>query len=1177
MALRKETMLIKRLELQGFKSFSDRTKIVFHPGITTVVGPNGTGKSNIVDALLWVLSGKRLKALRGERGSDIIFNGNTKTPPMSMADVNLTLGDGDEDLIINHRFFRSGEGEYRMNGKVVRLKDIHDFLWKKAIAETEYFVIEQGSIGLFLSSKPLEKRQLLEEAAGTAFYKDKKKQAQKKLENSELNMDRLEDIIAEVARGKNSLKRQASAAIRYRQLRETIREYSLFLFREKIHSLEKSQAETARTYRRSLEQEQALIAQLKSEEKQLAEKRNEVWEIERSIKQEKEDLFALKTHLSRLESDQDTEKKRIDYFTENRSKANKDKEELRKEKVALEEERSNSEDTLLCLNRALKEKQKELGEVSEDTQVSDDDLQQKQDKIESLRSDLLEKLAIQTEIKNDASRYEKEVELISYQEDKIKSQIDSEKNLIEKKGSAISQNTVDLKQLKASLKKKTDETTNVQAKHEKLSSDITNLQNKLETLEKDRDKNMHHLQALEKLEEKERSRNLCAEIPGSLGILADLIETDSDHAVLIDVFWKEEAKAKLIATEDFLKNLSQNKAAGNYFLFTPQIKRTGPKYKKGTVPEEVEKDPRVIGLLKAAIQPDSKIKDSFQQLDEAVIVEDIKTAVELWLMYPTINSLTMKGELLCASGLLKLGPEKEGIFSLSHEMKTLKEMIKGIEAKISPLVRTIEKKLQEHQGLEEQGQEASAFLSKLERQIETKDKDNTYYRSETQKLESNVTLFKKELGILVKEKKEKSLKLDGLFEKIKELEEAEITIKREVQKEEERLAHLRGNLSQRRKFFFELQSGIDISQEKINNTKSQIRTIVSRMASIDSKTESLDEEIRLSKVEEKKSRARIQEFSSQASQLENKLADKESQETNQESRFKTAQNEQQVMERELEERRETYEAKKEERVEWEIKKAERDRDIANCEETCWQEVKKTLDEVKKDIPMETLPNINIEDFLSKAKDKLQTFKAVNLMAEEEYLIQKERYEFLTKQRDDLRDSIDTTKEAIRKIDLESKTQFMNALHAVNKNFKDVFALLFEGGHAELKLIDPNLPLESGVEITAQPPGKKVQSLGLLSGGEKSLTSLAFFFGLFRYKPTPFCILDEVDAALDETNLARFLNLMKKIKDQTQFIVITHNFKTMEVADYIYGTSMPEPNITTIYAMKMEKKKEDSMR
>jgi len=1168
MALRKDTMIIKRLELQGFKSFSERTKIVFHPGITTIVGPNGTGKSNIVDALLWVLSGKRLKALRGERGSDIIFNGNTKTPPVSMADVNLILADGDEDLIINHRFFRSGEGEYRMNGKVARLKDIHDYLWKKAIAETEYFVIEQGSIGLFLSSKPLEKRQLLEEAAGTAFYKDKKKQAQKKLENSELNMDRLEDIIAEVARGKNSLKRQASSAIRYRQLRETIREYTLFLFREKIDTLEKSQAETARNYRSSLEKEQGLIAVLKSEERKLGEKRNEVWEIERSNKQEKEDLFALKTQLSRLESDQDKEEKRIDYFAENRTKAKKDRQELQKEKIALEEEKTSSERALLSLNRVLNQKQKELEEISQDTQVSDDDLQQKQEKIDSLRSELLDKLAIQTEIKNDASRYEKEIELIFRQEDKLKSQIDSEQNLFDEKASATKQNTVDLEQLQKNLKKQTDETSNAQATHDQLSSEIENLQGRLESVEKEKDKNIHHLQALEKVEEKERSQDFAAEIPGSLGILADLIKTDPDHALLIDVFWKEEAKSNLISVEDFLTNLPQHKLAGNYFLFSS--------HKKSSIHEEVEKDSRVIGLLKAAIKPDSKIKDSFPQFEEAVIVQDIKTAVELWLRYPTINSLTMKGEILFASGLLKLGPKKEGMFSLSQEMRALKDTIEDIKAKISPLVRTINKKVQAQASLEELRQEASSFLTKLERQIDEKEKDNAYYRSETQKIESNVTILKKELDLLLKDKQEKSLKLDELTKKITELGEAENSLKEEVLKEEDLLESLRGNITQRRKFFFELQSGVDITQEKINNTNAQIRTISSRMLSIDSKTNSHDEEIKLSKVEEKKSKAHIQEFSSQATQLEKDIADKETQEIDHESLLKSAQNEQNEMEQRLEERREAYETQKEERVQREIKKAERDRDIANCEESCWQELKKTLDEVKKDIPLESLPEINVEDYLSKAKDKLQTFKSVNLMAEEEYQIQKERYEFLTKQRDDLRDSIDTTKEAIRKIDQESKTQFLNALHEVNKNFKDVFAILFEGGHAELKLIDPNLPLESGVEIIAQPPGKKVQSLGLLSGGEKALTSLAFFFGLFRYKPTPFCILDEVDAALDERNLTRFLNLMKKIKDQTQFIIITHNFKTMEVADYIYGTSMAEPNITTVIAMKMEKKKENGL-
>ena len=243
----------------------------------------------------------------------------------------------------------------------------------------------------------------------------------------------------------------------------------------------------------------------------------------------------------------------------------------------------------------------------------------------------------------------------------------------------------------------------------------------------------------------------------------------------------------------------------------------------------------------------------------------------------------------------------------------------------------------------------------------------------------------------------------------------------------------------------------------------------------------------------------------------------------------------------------------------------------NLEESCWQDLKKTLKEVKDEIPLDILAETDVEDSLAEAQEKLQKFTAVNLMAEEEYSIQKKRFDFLIQQKEDLRESIDSTREAIKKIDQESKSQFSKALNEVNKNFQQVFSLLFEGGNAELKLTDPNQPLESGVEITAQPPGKRVQSLSLLSGGEKSLTSLAFFFALFRYKPAPFCILDEVDAALDETNLSRFLNLMKKIKNQTQFILITHNFKTMEVADYIYGTTMAEPNITSIYSVKLETK------
>ncbi len=244
-------MIIKRLELHGFKSFAERIKLAFHPGITAVIGPNGTGKSNIVDALLWVLRGRRVKALRGDRSGDVIFNGTSERAPMGMADVNLVLSNGEEELSISHRVFRSGENEYRMDGKAVRLMDIQDALWKNAIGETEYFVVEQGSIGDFLSSKPLEKRTLLEEAAGTAFYKDKRRQAENKLNTSEQNLTRLEDIISEVTKSKNSLQRQAQAANRYRKLRGQIRELNLALYRRKISNLESGLRDITRHYQKS--------------------------------------------------------------------------------------------------------------------------------------------------------------------------------------------------------------------------------------------------------------------------------------------------------------------------------------------------------------------------------------------------------------------------------------------------------------------------------------------------------------------------------------------------------------------------------------------------------------------------------------------------------------------------------------------------------------------------------------------------------------------------------------------------------------------------------------------------------------------------------------------------------------------------------------------------------------
>jgi chromosome segregation protein len=439
------------------------------------------------------------------------------------------------------------------------------------------------------------------------------------------------------------------------------------------------------------------------------------------------------------------------------------------------------------------------------------------------------------------------------------------------------------------------------------------------------------------------------------------------------------------------------------------------------------------------------------------------------------------------------------------------------------------------------------------------------------KIETNIVLLEKELGILNQDKTQLQKNLVNLTTDTKKIEEKEEGRKKTIQTQETTLVSLQDAWEQGRRRFFELKSEADLLIEKINNLTAQTQTLQTRSDTLRTKIKALSQAIKKSEEEKKQIKQNTQSFSAEIAKLNKELVDKETRLLQDETLLKQLQNEEKELEERVEDARKNFESQKEERVKWEIKKAERERDLVNLEESCWQEIKKTLQEVKKDIAIQDIPEEDIEESLVAAQEQLQNYKAVNLMAEEEYEIHKKRYDFLVKEREDLQESIASTREAIRKIDQESKSQFLTAITEVNKNFQEIFNALFEGGHAEVKLTDPSQVLESGVDIIAQPPGKRVQSLNLLSGGERALTSLAFFFALFRYKPTPFCLLDEVDAALDEVNLGRFLTLMKKVKERTQFILITHNFKTMEVADYIYGTTMAEPNITSIYSMKIDSK------
>ena len=429
--------------------------------------------------------------------------------------------------------------------------------------------------------------------------------------------------------------------------------------------------------------------------------------------------------------------------------------------------------------------------------------------------------------------------------------------------------------------------------------------------------------------------------------------------------------------------------------------------------------------------------------------------------------------------------------------------------------------------------------------------------------------------------------------------------------------------------FFVAKAAADLLEEKMNGLRLQAQATGKRRETATAKINQLEEDARRSDEDIIRLRDDIQALHGKVKALQEDQSRAELDVADKESELRQARAGLEEFEAAVQKTRTEEEAVKDDRVKHEIHKAEVERDLVNLDEMCWQELKKTLTELmsegevpgeappaetaaaetdieeaaegeeedsgaateealtekaepqpgavrprrtaRKWRPVQEMADDEVENELEESRESLNRFKAVNLMAEEEYLEQKKRFEFLVQQRQDLRDSITSTEEAIRKIDEESKTQFLKALAEVNTYFQETFTGLFKGGNAEVKLLEPENPLDSGVEIVAQPPGKRVQNLSLLSGGEKSLTSLSFLFALFRYKPSPFCFLDEVDAALDDVNLTRFLDLLKTIKRQTQFVLITHNYKTMEVADYIYGTTMSEPNITKLLSVKLEKK------
>ena len=1158
-------MYIKRLELQGFKTFPERTKILFNPGITIIIGPNGTGKSNIVEAIQWVLGGQRVRTVRGEKSEDAIFNGTVKRPAVGMADVTLVLQNTEEEMQINHRVFRAGDGEYRLNGKVVRLKDIQEELWKKAISENKYYVIEQGSIGTFVTSKPTEKRLLIEEAAGTAYYRDKRRQAERKLEDAELNLTRLEDIIAEVAKAKNSLARQAGAAERYRKLRERIRELTILHFKHKGELLQSGQREIQTQYDESLARERDTMARLAEEERTVNLKRKEAWEIEQTLKQGQERLYALKTQIARTEAERDREIRRADDLTVRRRKSAADSDELLAELLALENGFHQVQDEIAAQAETLAGRESEAADLARTHEETEARIAPWAKTVESRRADAIQKLAEVITANNEQAKLEKEVELIRRQEEKLLARRTETHEQLEAKARDLSE----LEGGQAAAAARIVERENALAEARRVQAGavetIEALRAHIAGLRDKRDETAHHLLALRKLEAKEREAAAIPEVPAAIGVFTDLIEADPADAPLIDIFWKEESKALLIDADEFLRSLSGGDLKGNFLLLPagPDPGADAPLFQ----------DEAVLGRLKTRLRPGARLAGRLALLQDALIVQDIPAAVRLWRHHPDHHYITVSGDVLLRGGLLRIGQRREGLFTFIQEIRDQAARLAVQDAAIDPPARELGDRTAARERLEKEIASLTAGLETVRRENADIEKRTALAVAERDKLQNDAALYGHDLEILSMDRDGFRAKLERHTAFLHGLTEEERARRERAETEELEFARHRERSNAETKSILELRGTLELLGERMTGLRGRLQSLEARKSTAATRLGALQEEMRASNEDEEGLRRLIVDLGDKMITLDGQRAQQEEVLAAAEERRILVQQALGTAEAALARLREEHETTKDARMAREVRKAEVDRDLVNLEESCWQELKKSLAEVKADPAAVEPPEGDVEAELEDAQDKIQRIGAVNLMAEEEYQAQKERYDFLVRQRTDLRDSIAQTKEAIRRIDEESRTRFLTALADINRYFQELFVTLFKGGAAEVKLLDENDPLESGVDVVAQPPGKKVQNMGLLSGGEKSLTSLAFLFALFRYKPTPFCILDEVDAALDETNLLRFLDLMKAIKSETQFIIITHNYRTMEVADYIYGTTMEEPNVTKIFSMKLEKKGE----
>ena len=1226
------TMYLKNLTVLGFKSFADKTSLNFLPGVTAIVGPNGCGKSNVSDAIRWVLGEQSAKALRGGEMADVIFNGTDGRKPLGMAEVSLTLGGVDQEnlraagvevayneVTVTRRVFRDGGSEYFVNKVPCRLKDIQQLFMGTGVGRTSYSIMAQGNITQILSSKPEDRRLVFEEAAGITKFKAQKKESLRKLEYTEQNLLRVADTIKEVKRQIGSLQRQAGKARRYKQISQELQHLDTQLARHQFDVLQSEIFERQATAEKLRDEIETGSADVIRCEDEIAQLRERLSELEQQIASMQQRGLELKGEIDRNESRISFNEERLRELASQNSKALADI-------TQFEDRRAAATEELVGINERLAASEASLAQHRETLQLKQAALHQIERDLRDRSEALRKAQADAFSAAQDLSRARNEINALDLQKqgnvvrlEKLsaeKIQLEEERAGLEARLNTFAAN-VETDKLSVATKRGSVEQR--QARLKELQTELQQSSTEQDQLLQQQAEKRSRLSVLEQLQGSHEgfSAGAVAALRKSrsvIGSLADRIRVPDQYVVAIENALGHHLQLVLTeqpqAAQEILAELSASKA-GRASVAALSIGHTDEKQlafdgelAPGSTGSEAK--PLVAGEVVHAlsvVQTDPSVEKLLRSLlGRTFIAADLPTATaQIQNGHAGCDFVTVGGDLLSRHGIYTGGylnghgnsKAPSSILGRKNQITELQATVAELQERVAEASRLRGALLSEQTELQASLQEAQTELRQQEVAIATREGEFKALENSRRLLHQKIDTVVYEITSLAAQEQEGLQKRTLLTDRATVLETAEQSRQLQVVELTAELENLR---HQR-----------DVANTSLTECKVAFATDEQLCASLRQQKQSLDQRIRELTHGLEQRRAEVPAFTSRTAQAESEIETSRTQierlqhereQVNAQASELFAQKQSQdgeisTREENLREQRSRLTNMQSQRGNLEVELAQKNMSVQNLRERVQQKYHLNLDDIRSECitityadegpaKVETLTPEQMAaagaatDWMSVGKQveelqkRIDEMGPVNLVAIEEYEETEQRHQFLTTQHDDLVSAKTQLLEVINRINTQTQEMFKTTFNQIRDNFRIMFTEVFGGGKADLILVDENDVLESGIDIVARPPGKQLQTISLLSGGEQTMTAVALLFSIYQVKPSPFCVLDELDAPLDESNVNRFVKVLQRFLDHSQFIIITHNKRTIGMADVLYGVTMEEHGISKIVSVKFHK-------